>query len=70
MRDLLGVDIDPVYAAPRPGDVRHSVADLTRARRELGYEPSVLLRDGLERTIQHACEEETAAETGRWMVGA
>jgi nucleoside-diphosphate-sugar epimerase len=70
MRVLLCVDIDPVYATPRPGDIRHSVADLTRARRELGYEPSVLLRDGLERTIRHACEEETAAEAGRSVVGA
>ena len=62
LRDLLGVDVEPVYAAPRPGDVRHSLADLSRARQELGYEPAVHLRDGLERTMEHACEEELAAE--------
>ncbi len=53
LRDLLGCDVGPVYAAPRPGDVRHSLADLSRARAELGYEPSVLLREGLRRTIEH-----------------
>lgn len=70
MRDLLGVDLEPVYTAPRAGDIRHSVADLSRARRELGYEPSVHLRDGLERTLQHACEEQPAAGTGRSLVGS
>jgi UDP-glucose 4-epimerase len=53
LRDLLGSDVEPVYAAPRAGDIRHSLADLTKARAELGYEPSVLLREGLERTIAH-----------------
>ena len=70
MRDLLGVDVDPVYTMPRPGDVRHSVADLALARRDLGYEPSVHLRVGLERTLQYVREEEPAAGSGRSMVGA
>jgi nucleoside-diphosphate-sugar epimerase len=49
----LGVDVKPVYGAPRPGDIRHSLADLSRARADLGYEPVVQLREGLERTIDH-----------------
>jgi nucleoside-diphosphate-sugar epimerase len=53
LRDLIGCDVEPVYAAPRAGDIRHSLADLSLARAELGYEPSVLLREGLERTIAH-----------------
>jgi UDP-glucose 4-epimerase len=53
LRDLLSSDVEPAYAAPRPGDIKHSLADLSRARTELGYEPSVLLRDGLERTIEY-----------------
>jgi nucleoside-diphosphate-sugar epimerase len=53
LRGLLDSAIEPVHAAPRPGEVEHSLADLSRARRELGYEPSVSLRDGLERTIDH-----------------
>jgi nucleoside-diphosphate-sugar epimerase len=53
LRDLLGAEVDPVYAAPRPGDITHSLADVSRAREELDYEPTVQLREGLERTIQH-----------------
>jgi UDP-glucose 4-epimerase len=53
LANLLGHELKPVYAAPRPGEVRHSLADVSLARRELGYEPSVALREGLERTIRH-----------------
>jgi UDP-glucose 4-epimerase len=53
LRELLESDVEPVYAAPRAGDIRHSLADLSHARARLGYEPSVLLREGLERTIAH-----------------
>jgi nucleoside-diphosphate-sugar epimerase len=69
VRDLIGSDVEPVYAAPRAGEVEHSQADLSLARRELGYEPSVLLREGLERTIQHFREEEPSAYDGR-LIGA
>jgi nucleoside-diphosphate-sugar epimerase len=58
LRDALGSDVEPVYAAARPGDIKHSLADLSLARTELGYEPSVLLREGLERTIQDFQHEE------------
>lgn len=57
LRDLLGSDVEPTYSDPRPGDVRHSLADISAARRDLGYEPSVLLREGLNRTIEHLREE-------------
>jgi len=49
---LLGTDLDPMYDDPRPGDVRHSQADISKARELLGYEPEVDFRDGLERTIR------------------
>jgi UDP-glucose 4-epimerase len=61
LRDLLGSDVEPVFAAPRPGDIRHSLADLTLARKELGYEPAVALREGLERTIEHLRDERMAS---------
>ncbi|MHB1999343.1 MAG: SDR family oxidoreductase [Solirubrobacteraceae bacterium] len=51
LAELLGSDLAPIYGDPRMGDVRHSLADISMARRELGYEPSVSLREGLERTI-------------------
>lgn len=40
------------YAPERPGDVRHSHADLTLARKLLGYNPTVDLREGLRRTLE------------------
>jgi UDP-glucose 4-epimerase len=65
LRDLLGSDVAPTYAAPRPGDIKHSLADLTRAREELGYRPHVQLREGLERTIEHFRDVEALAGTER-----
>ena len=35
----------------RPGDVKHSLADISKARERLGYEPSVSFEEGLERTV-------------------
>jgi UDP-glucose 4-epimerase len=65
LRDLVGSDVEPVFTDVRPGDVRHSLADLTLARHELGYEPIVPLREGLGRTIEHVREEELAALSTR-----
>ena len=48
---LLGVDFRPEHTEPRPGDVRHSQADITKARRLLGYEPSVGVKEGLAKTV-------------------
>jgi UDP-N-acetylglucosamine 4-epimerase len=41
----------PVYRDFRPGDVRHSLADIARARRLLGYRPACTLGEGLERAM-------------------
>jgi nucleoside-diphosphate-sugar epimerase len=48
---LTGVDVKPLYANPRPGDVRDSLADISRARAVLGYTPAVGLEEGLRRTL-------------------
>ena len=48
----LGTSVQPVYAAPRAGDVRHSQADITKARTLLGYTPSVDMEAGVVRTIE------------------
>jgi nucleoside-diphosphate-sugar epimerase len=63
LRDLIGLDFEPVYVASRPGDIRHSLADVSLARRELDYAPAVLLREGLERTIEHARAETAAGDS-------
>ena len=40
----------PVITPPRTGDVRHSLADVTRARELLGYVPRFSFEDGLRQT--------------------
>jgi UDP-glucose 4-epimerase len=40
------------HVKPRAGDIQHSLADISRARRLLGYRPQVDLRTGLERTVE------------------
>jgi len=57
LNDLLGTALDPVYEDPRPGDVRHSMADVSKARSMLGYDPEVSLEAGLSRTISFFREE-------------
>jgi len=49
-----GFDVPPPHHVdPRPGDVAHSLADLTRSREELGYAPSHGLRQGLAEALPH-----------------
>ncbi len=48
---ILGRDITPLYTAPRVGDVRHSLADIARAREMLGYQVEVEFEEGLRRLI-------------------
>ncbi len=52
LNGLLGTRIQPTFAEPRPGDVRHSHADVSEAERLLGYRPLVGVREGLEQTIE------------------
>jgi UDP-glucose 4-epimerase len=52
IRGILGVDIEATYREPRQGDVKHSLADISRAREQLGYEPLVGFNQGLQRTIE------------------
>jgi nucleoside-diphosphate-sugar epimerase len=51
MNRIVGTDINAIYKEPREGDVRDSQADIAKAKRLLGYEPSVGLEDGLRRTL-------------------
>ncbi len=48
---ILGVEADPEHTETRPGDVRHSHADLGAARADLGYQPVVGLEEGLRHTL-------------------
>jgi UDP-glucose 4-epimerase len=49
--ELSGVQLDPVLAPPRPGDIRDSVSDIGVIGDLLGYRPQVTLRAGLEQTL-------------------
>ena len=49
---LMGKRPDPVYAEARPGDIKHSLAGIGRARQLLGYAPEVDLHEGLRRTVE------------------
>lgn len=48
LKRFTGKNIDPLYGPERPGDVRHSRADISKIKRLLGYEPKVLFEEGLE----------------------
>jgi UDP-glucose 4-epimerase len=48
---ILGVEVNPEHTNPRPGDIRHSSADVTAAARDLGWQPNVGFSDGLRRTV-------------------
>lgn len=54
LQALTGAALVPVHGPARTGDVRHSQADITRARRVLGYAPTVEFADGLARTLDWA----------------
>ncbi|TAJ43709.1 SDR family oxidoreductase [Methanofollis fontis] len=49
--EIVGTDVEPVHEAPRPGDVRDSLADISRAQAAFGYAPQYDLKAGLKETI-------------------
>jgi len=51
INDTVGKNIKPVYADPRPGDIKHSLADITLAQNLLGFKPSVSFKQGLQKAI-------------------
>jgi UDP-glucose 4-epimerase len=54
LEQISGARLSPEFMPAREGEVRHSVADISRARRVLGYEPEIGLREGLEATLAAA----------------
>ena len=49
--DALGVDVEPVFGPPRAGDIRDSNADISKARKNLGYDPSYDFKAGIALAI-------------------
>lgn len=52
INEILDGNIKPIHDKPRPGDVRHSFADISKAKKILKYTPRISFREGLERTIR------------------
>ncbi len=51
LNTLMDTDLEPIHAPERPGDIKHSLADITLARRLLNYEPIVDFETGLKQTL-------------------
>ena len=50
--DALGVDIKPIFGPDRKGDIKHSNADISKAKRLLGYDPEYDFKRGLNEAIE------------------
>jgi nucleoside-diphosphate-sugar epimerase len=64
LRTLTGATCTAIHDAPRPGDVKHSFADIARARDLLGFEPGVSFEDGLRLTVEWYSRESRSKEAG------
>jgi nucleoside-diphosphate-sugar epimerase len=51
LNEIMGTDLSPTHGSEKIGDVKHSLADIGKARSILGYEPVVDFREGLKRTV-------------------
>jgi UDP-glucose 4-epimerase len=62
LKKIIGFEGNVKYGAERAGDVKHSLADLSRAEKGLGYKPKVDFEAGLRRTVEWYRGEHKAAE--------
>jgi len=51
LNKFLGKNIPPKHGNPRPGDIKHSLADVSLAEKLIGYTPTVKIPEGLKRTL-------------------
>ena len=58
----LGKNVQPNYVAPRPGDIKHSWADISLASKVIGFRPTVSFRDGLKKAIDWYSKQPKAAQ--------
>ena len=49
---IFGTKLEPQFVPTRAGDVKYSLADISRTRADLGYDPAVSFEDGLKRTVE------------------
>lgn len=60
--DTMGKQVVPLHVAARPGEVRDSQADASKARRVLGWESKITFREGIERTVNEGKAEKRCCE--------
>jgi UDP-N-acetylglucosamine 4-epimerase len=53
IREILGAKHAPTYREPRSGDIRDSLADISKANQLLGYQPAYRFPDGLKKTVDY-----------------
>lgn len=61
LQDLIGYKGQPKYGPEREGDVKHSLADISKGEAGLGYKPLVDFEEGLRRTVQWYCGKSAVA---------
>lgn len=52
LNEIIGTNLAPIHSDERPGDIKHSRADIAKARDLLGYKPIVSFEAGLSRTVE------------------
>ena len=62
LKPLTGFTGEPIYAAERAGDIKHSLADISQAQDKLKYRPRVDFQEGLRRTVEWYRTSETAKQ--------
>jgi UDP-glucose 4-epimerase len=62
LKEIIGFTGDVKYEPERPGDVKHSLADLSRAEKQLGYRPKVYFEEGLRHTVDWYRKQMRAAQ--------
>ena len=53
IKEELKVDMEPIFGENRAGDIPHSNADISKAKKMLGYDPKVLFDEGIIMTIKY-----------------
>jgi UDP-glucose 4-epimerase len=53
LKEILGSKVSPIYQEARKGDIRHSLADIQKAKAFLDYEPQVGIEVGLRKTVEY-----------------
>lgn len=51
LSEITGAQCDPIYEAPRAGDIRDSLADIARAQDAFGYDPQYPVEEGLRQAV-------------------